>query len=267
MKVMFYINFPAFSEPFFKLFPLEYYVAESKIALITGGSRGIGAAIAERLSDDGYDIWLNYKSNTGAAEKVKTKIEKKGRKCELLKFDVADKSEVDKVLGSYLEKAVPDVLVNNAGILKDALLVWMTLDEWQSVLNTTLLGFFLVTKTVLLGMLKRKFGRIINITSTTGQTGVAGQVNYSAAKAGLIGATKALAKEVISKGVYVNAVSPGFIDTEMISHIPREEIVKNIPIKRTGKPQEIAGIVSFLCTKDADYITGQVISANGGSYI
>jgi 3-oxoacyl-[acyl-carrier protein] reductase len=242
-------------------------VKKNSIALITGGSRGIGAAIAQRLADDGYDIWLNYKSNSKAAENIKKSIEKKGQKCELLKFDVTSKEEIDEVLVSRLETEIPDVLVNNAGILKDALLVWMSVEEWQSVINTTLLGFFLVTKSVLLGMLKRKSGRIINIASTTGEAGVAGQVNYSAAKAGLIGATKALAKEVSSKGIYVNAVSPGFIDTDMISHIPKENLIKNIPIKRTGKPSEIAGIVSFLCSGDADYITGQVISANGGSYI
>ncbi len=240
---------------------------ENKIALITGGSRGIGAAIALRLAEDGYNIWLNYKTNTEAAEKIKIKIEKTGRKCKLLRFDVSNEEQVQEVLNSNLDNDIPDVLVNNAGITKDTLMVWMSKDEWQSVIDTTLLGFFLVTKAVLLGMLKRKSGRIINITSTTGQTGLAGQVNYSAAKAGLIGATKALAKEVIPKGVYVNAVSPGFIDTEMIAHIPVEELIKNIPMKRVGKPEEIAGIVSFLCSKDADYITGQVISANGGSYI
>ncbi len=240
---------------------------DTKIALITGGSRGIGAAIAIRLAQEGYNIWLNYKENTAAAEKIKLQIENIGRECILLKFDVSDEEQVQKELNSKLDISTPDVLVNNAGITKDTLMVWMSKEEWQSVIDTTLLGFFLVTKSVLLGMLKRKSGKIINITSTTGETGFAGQVNYSAAKAGLIGATKALAKEVVSKGVYVNAVSPGFIDTDMIKHIPKEELIKNIPMKRTGKPEEIAGVVSFLCGEDADYITGQVISVNGGSYI
>ena len=240
---------------------------KEKIALITGSSRGIGASIALRLADNGYNIWLNYNSNTKAAEETKIKIEEKGMSCKLLQFDITDEIQVKNVLNKHLENAIPDVLVNNAGFKKDTLMVWMTTEEWKSVIDVSLLGFFLVTKAVLLGMLKRKSGRIINIVSTAGETGLPGQVNYSAAKAGLIGATKALAKEVISKGVYVNAVSPGFIETEMIKDLPKEQIIKTIPMKRTGTPEEISGIVSFLCSSDANYITGQIISANGGAYI
>ena len=240
---------------------------KEKIALITGSSRGIGASIALRLADNGYNIWLNYNSNTEAAEETKIKIEEKGMSCKLLQFDITDEIQVKNVLNKHLENAIPDVLVNNAGFKKDTLMVWMTTEEWKSVIDVSLLGFFLVTKAVLLGMLKRKSGRIINIVSTAGETGLPGQVNYSAAKAGLIGATKALAKEVISKGVYVNAVSPGFIETEMIKDLPKEQIIKTIPMKRTGTPEEISGIVSFLCSSDANYITGQIISANGGAYI
>lgn len=239
----------------------------SKIALITGASRGIGAAIAARLAKSGYDIWANYRSNNDAANQLKTEITKLGKTCTLLPFDVCNEEQVKDSLGPLVENDTPDVLVNNAGINKDTLLMWMSSEEWKSVTDVTLLGFFLVTKAVLLGMMRRKSGRIINIVSTAGESGLPGQTNYSAAKAGLIGATKSLAKEVIKKGVLVNAVAPGFIETDMIENLPKDEIVKNIPIGRIGAPQEVAGVVDFLCSEDANYIVGQVISVNGGLYM
>ena len=239
----------------------------SKIALITGASRGIGAAIAVRLAKSGYDIWANYRSNHQAANQLKQKITDLGRNCTLLPFDVCEEEQVKDSLSVLLEESVPDVLVNNAGFNKDTLLMWMSTEEWKSVTDVTLLGFFLVTKAVLLGLMRRKSGRIINIVSTAGESGLPGQTNYSAAKAGLIGATKSLAKEVIRKGVLVNAVAPGFIETDMIENLPIDEIVKNIPIGRIGSPEEVAGVVDFLCSEDAAYIVGQVISVNGGMYM
>jgi 3-oxoacyl-[acyl-carrier protein] reductase len=238
-----------------------------KIALITGASRGIGAAIAVRLANSGYDIWANYNQNQKAAEDLKNAVEKNGSNYILVPFDVSNEKQVNDVLTPLLENTTPDVLVNNAGITRDMLMMWMSVEEWKAVTDVSLLGFFFVTKSVLLGMMKRKSGRIINIVSTAGLSGLPGQVNYSAAKAGLIGATKSLAKEVIRKGVIVNAVAPGFIETEMIAKLPKEEIVKNIPAGRIGKPEEVAATVEFLCSENAEYIVGQVISVNGGLYM
>ena len=241
--------------------------SDRKIALITGASRGIGAAIAVRLANSGYDIWANYNQNQKAAEDLKNAVEKNGSNCILVPFDVSNEKQVNDVLTPLLENTTPDVLVNNAGITRDMLMMWMSVEEWKAVTDVSLLGFFFVTKSVLLGMMKRKSGRIINIVSTAGLSGLPGQVNYSAAKAGLIGATKSLAKEVIRKGIIVNAVAPGFIETEMIAKLPKEEIVKNIPAGRIGKPEEVAAIVEFLCSENAAYIVGQVISVNGGLYM
>lgn len=240
---------------------------QKKIALITGASRGLGAAISIRLAKAGYEIWANYHNNHKAAEKVKAEIESMGGACELLPFDVSNEEQVNSALSDRLEQDTPDVLINNAGFNKDMLMMWMKKEEWQSVIDVSLTGFFLVTKAILLGMLKRRSGRIINIVSTAGQSGLPGQVNYSAAKAGLIGATKSLAQEVVRKGVIVNAVSPGFIETDMTANLPKEEIVKTIPVKRFGTPEEVAATVEFLCSKDAGYIVGQVISVNGGIYM
>ena len=237
------------------------------IALITGAGRGIGAAIAVRLARAGYDIWANYHTNRETAERVAAQVREAGRECLLLPFDVRDEAAIEAALGPLLAEATPNVLVNNAGFRKDALMMWMTADEWQSVVDVTLRGFFLVTRAVLLGMLKRKSGRIINIASTAGQSGVAGQVNYSAAKAGLIGATKALAAEVIRKGVLVNAVAPGFIETDMTKDLPREQILPRIPAGRLGTPDEVAAVVEFLCSDAASYVVGQVLSPNGGVYL
>jgi 3-oxoacyl-[acyl-carrier protein] reductase len=237
------------------------------IALVTGASRGLGAAIARRLAADGYDIWLNFRSNSEAAGRVADEIRALGRDCELLQFDVADEGQVNERLQPQLEQRTPAVLVNNAGINKDMTLMWMPREDWQSVVDATLLGFFLVTKPVVLAMLKARRGRIVNIASTAGQSGMGGQVNYSAAKAGLIGATRSLAMEVVSRGVLVNAVAPGFIETDMTAGLPKDRILPRIPMGRMGRPEEVAGVVSFLCSPDAAYMTGQVLSVNGGLYM
>lgn len=239
----------------------------TKIALITGASRGIGAAIAIRLAKAGYDIWANYHSNHEAAKQVQAEIGRIGRECILLPFDVCDEKGLNDVLEPMLVKAVPDVLVNNAGHNKDGLMMWMSRQDWESVTNVNLLGFFLVTKAVLIGMMKRHSGRIINMASTAGQSGLPGQVNYSAAKAGLIGATKSLAAEVRKKGVIVNCVAPGFIETDMTKRLPVEKILPSIPAGRFGTSEEVAAVVEFLCSDMAEYIVGQVISVNGGLYM
>lgn len=240
---------------------------ETKIALVTGAGRGIGKAIALRLANDGYDIWANYRSNHEAARELQREIEAMGRQCLLLPFDVASSEQTDEVLQPLLEKNIPNVLVNNAGIVKDSLLVWMPLEDWQSVVDTTLNGFYNVTKRVVFGMMRQKRGSVVTISSTAGQGGMPGQTNYSAAKAGVIGASKSLAMEVASRGIRVNVVAPGFIATEMTENLPIKEITAKIPMKRMGDAKEVAAAVSFLCSEDSSYITGQVIGVNGGIYV
>jgi 3-oxoacyl-[acyl-carrier protein] reductase len=237
-----------------------------RIALITGGSKGIGAAMASALAADGFDIWLNYRSDHASASDVARSVEQAGRRCTLLPFDVSDPKDVESHLMPLLEKETPYALINNAGFKKDVILAWMTQAEWDDVLSVNLGGFFLITKPVVNNMLRKREGRIINIVSTSGQSGIAGQTNYAAAKAGLIGATKALAVEVARRNVLVNAVSPGFIDTEMTKDLPKDKVLPMIPMGRYGTPAEVAGVVSFLCSEKASYITGQVISVNGGAY-
>lgn len=235
-----------------------------KIALVIGGSRGIGKAISLRLARSGFDIWLTYKSNHEAAEAVKAEIEKLGSKCELIPFDAGSYEETEAALTPKVEEHAPDVLVYNSGISRDNLLVWMTKEEWRSVLSTNLDGFYNVTRNVLFSMLRAKKGRIVLISSASGQIGHAGQVNYSASKAGLIGAAKALAREVGKKNILVNVVAPGFIETEMTEHLSKEQVLPLIPLNRVGTAEDVASVVNFLCTEENMYIHGQVIGINGG---
>ncbi len=239
----------------------------AEIALVTGASKGIGAAVAVDLARRGFDLWLNYRSDHDGARRVAAEVEALGRRCVLVPFDVADGDAAKASLSPLLEEAPPLVLVNNAGFARDTLLVWMSREEWDGVLSVHLGGFFHVTKLVLAPMLKRRRGRIVNLVSTSGEAGMAGQVNYSAAKAGLIGATKALAREVAKRNVLVNAVSPGFIDTEMTQGLPREQILGQIPLGRMGTATEVAAVVGFLASPEASYVTGQVIGVNGGVYM
>ena len=240
-----------------------------KYALVTGGSRGIGRAICIRLAMQGYTILVNYKKNDEEAKKTVAIIEEKNGSAHLLKFDVADRQETDKVLGGWIEthpENTIEVLVNNAGTRQDALLMWMTPEEWKNVLGSSLDAFYYVTRLIVKGMLTKRYGRIVNVVSLSGIKGMPGQTNYSAAKAGVIGATKALAQEVARRGVTVNAVAPGFIRTDMTRDLNEAELVKLIPMQRFGEPDEVADAVAFLASPQASYITASVLSINGGIY-
>jgi 3-oxoacyl-[acyl-carrier protein] reductase len=240
-----------------------------KYAIVTGGSRGIGRAVAVRLAHSGFNILITYKSNDEEAAKTLEMLKATGINAESLKFDVASKEEVERILGGWIEsnkdKAV-EILVNNAGIRQDALLMWMTDEQWKNVLGSSLDGFYHVTKQVINGMLSRRYGRIVNVVSLSGIKGMPGQTNYSAAKAGVIGATKALAQEVARRNVTVNAVAPGFIRTDMTQDLNEKELKSLIPMQRFGEPEEVAHAVAFLASPEASYITGTVLSINGGLY-
>ena len=241
-----------------------------KYALITGGTRGIGRAIALRLCQMGYHVILNYKSDDKSAVLAKKEIEVLGGSAELLKFNIASKEQTEQSLAAW-EEAHSDeyisVLVNNAGIRRDNVMFMMTDEEWSSVIDTNLNGYFYITRYLLKHMMPRKRGgRIINITSLSGIKGLPGQSNYSAAKAALIGATKALAQEVAARNVTVNAIAPGFIETDMTKDLDADQLKALIPMKRFGKPEEVAELVGFLASDAASYITGEVISINGGLY-
>lgn len=216
-----------------------------------------------------YNILLNYKSNDEEAGKTKELVESAGVSCELLKFDVANKEEIEHVLGGWIDShkdAVIEVLVNNAGIRQDNIFMWMTEDQWKNVLGTSLDSFYYITRLVISNMMGKKFGRIINMASLSGLKGLPGQTNYSAAKAGLIGATKALAQEVARRNVTVNVVAPGFIKTDMTGDLDENQLASLVPMKRFGTAEEVAEVVAFLASPGASYITGEVININGGLY-
>lgn len=238
-----------------------------KYALVTGGSRGIGKATCIKLSGMGYHVLINYKTNIDEAKKTLESIVANGGSGELLQFDVSNSEDIESAINFWTEKnpgCYIEVLVNNAGIRKDTLMIWMENEHWFDVINTNLNGFMYVTRKVLKEMLIKKYGRIVNIVSLSGIKGMPGQVNYSAAKGGIIAATKALAQEVGKKKVTVNAVAPGFIKTDMTSDLNEEELKKIIPLNRFGTPEEVADVVCFLASEKASYITGEVISVNGG---
>jgi len=240
-----------------------------KYALITGGSRGIGRAVCLELATKGIPVIINYASNEEAAMETKRLVEEKGGIAELLPFNVSDGEAVDIALDSWVTDHPDDyigVLINNAGIRQDAMMIFMNDSQWNDVLDISLNGFFYVTRRVLKGMLMKRNGRIINIVSLSGLKGLPGQTNYSAAKAAVIGATKALAQEVAPRKVTVNAVAPGFIATDMTKDLDETSLKATIPVGRFGKPEEVAALVGFLTSDEAAYITGEVISINGGIY-
>ena len=240
-----------------------------KCALVTGGSRGIGRAICYKLAGMGYHIIVNYKGNEAAANETLEKIKTDGGTGELLRFDLSNKEEIATILGGWIEtnkEKFIEVLINNGGIKDDGLLMWMKDEQWDSVIRTSLDGTFFVTRLVINSMLTKKYGRIVNVVSLSGLKGLPGQTNYSAAKAGVIGFTKALAQEVGRRGVTVNAVAPGFIKTDMTEGLNEKELQSMIPVKRFGLPEEVAHAVGFLASPEASYITAEVLSINGGLY-
>jgi 3-oxoacyl-[acyl-carrier protein] reductase len=240
-----------------------------RYALVTGGSRGIGRAICVKMVSLGYHVLINYKSNQAEAEQTLFLIKEAGGSGELLRFDVSDPDQVMGALGNWNDanrESYIEVLINNAGIRKDILLMWMENDHWHDVMNANLHSFFYITRFLIKNMLINKYGRIVNIVSLSGLKGLPGQVNYSAAKAALIGATKALAQEVGKKNVTVNAVAPGFIRTDMTKDMNEAELKNLIPLNRFGLPEEVAEVVCFLASEKASYITGEVVSVNGGLY-
>ncbi len=239
--------------------------SSKQIVLVTGGSSGIGRAIAVELGTKDRFVYVNFYSHEKKALETCRLVENNKGKAEAVQFDVSDLKESEHAVKSILkEHGRIDILVNNAGIRRDKLMAWMQESDWKNIIDTNLSSFFNVSKLIVKNMISKRFGRIINIASTSGQIGVAGQVNYSAAKAGIIGATKALAKEIARKNITVNAVAPGFIDTGMLDGMPMDEIKKMIPCARLGTVEDVSALVGFLCSDKAGYITGQVIGVNGG---
>lgn len=242
-----------------------------KTAIITGASKGIGAVIAKRLNELNYNLVLNYRSSTDAMEELINNFTNKETKNVIVKCDISNYEDARRLIDeAYSNFGTVDVLINNAGITKDNILPLMTEDEFDQVIDTNLKGTFNCCKHIARRMIKQKQGRIINISSVVGLAGNAGQVNYSASKAGVIGMTKSMARELGKKNILVNAVAPGFIKTEMTDKIPEDlkaEMMKNIPLQRLGQPSDIADCVEFLISNKASYITGQVLSVNGGYYM
>ena len=236
-------------------------------ALVIGASRGIGRAIAKRLAADGFDIVATCSRDPASLEPLKEEVGALGRSFAGLAFDVADREAASAALSGVFRDSAPDVLIYNAGIARDNLFVFMSAQEWDSVMRTNLDGFYNTVQPLLMGLMARKSGRIVVISSASGQAGQGGQVNYSASKAALIGAVKALAREVGRKRILVNAVAPGFIETDMTADLPKEKILPMIPLNRAGSVEEVAGAVSFLCGPDSRYVHGQVLAVNGGLVI
>lgn len=249
---------------------MEEKQTKEKYALITGGSRGIGRAICIQMAKDlDYRILINYNNNKDAAQQTLKEVENAGGKGEVIQFNVGDAVAVIETLEKWHEThkdSIIEVIVNNAGITKDGLFMWMKPEDWHAVINTSLNGFYNVTHALIQKMLVNKYGRIINMVSVSGLKGTPGQVNYSAAKSAVIGATKALAQEVAKRNITVNAVAPGFIKSDMTSELNEKELKKMIPANRFGEAEEVAHVVSFLASPKASYITGEVININGGIY-
>ena len=240
---------------------------ERKTALVIGGCRGIGRSVALRLAKDGFDIYASCRKQGEPSATLTTEVAALGRNCTILEFDVCDREGARKVLAEHFTDNAPDAVVYNSGITADNLFVFMENSEWDRVIATNLNGFYNTVQPFIFGLLARRSGRIIVITSASGQIGQAGQVNYSASKAALIGAVKALAREIGKKGIRVNAVAPGVIDTDMTKDLPQDKILPLIPLHRYGKCEEVAAAVSFLAGPDSTYIHGQVIAVNGGLVI
>ncbi|MEW6333312.1 MAG: 3-oxoacyl-ACP reductase FabG [Thermodesulfobacteriota bacterium] len=236
-------------------------------AIVTGGSRGIGRAVAVELARHGYDVAITYRANDAAAAEALQLIREAGGSAEALKFDVGNAGEADEMVNELLTRlGEVDVLVNNAGVTADGLFMMMPREDWNRVIDTTLQGFYNMTKPILRRMVRKKRGSIVSLASVSALVGNRGQANYAAAKAGLIAASRALASEVARLGVRVNVVAPGPIATDMLKDFPMDQVKQMIPMGRIGRPEEVAKVVRFLCSDDASYITGQVISVNGGMF-
>ena len=238
-----------------------------RTALVIGGCRGIGKAVSLRLAKDGFELAVTCRKKSSDSEALAAEIGSLGRSCTVLELDVRSRESSRKTLAGAFGQEAPDAVIYNSGIAKDNLFVFMENAEWDDVLDTNLNGFYNTVQPLVFGMLARRRGRIVVISSASGQTGQAGQVNYSASKAGLIGAVKALAREVGRKGILVNAVAPGVIETEMTKELPKDQVLPLIPLHRTGKAEEVAAAVSFLCGPDSSYVHGQVLAVNGGLVI
>lgn len=244
---------------------------DGRVALVTGASRGIGRATALRLAELGAQVAVNYNASATPAEELVSQIAAGGGSAAAFAADVSDSNAASGLIKAVIDKfGKLDILVNNAGIVRDNIMMRMSLDDWDAVFNTNLRSMFVLAQAALRGMMRNRWGRVINLTSVVALSGNSGQANYSAAKAGVIGLTKSLAREYASRSITVNAIAPGYIDTDIVAVIPenlKEEMLKQIPLGRIGKPEEIADAIAFLASDRAGYITGQVISVNGGMYM